>query len=516
MRERETTSNLATMRAAGSTVEYIAVDVAKDAEFSAVINRVYQRHGRIDGVIHGAGVIEDKLIRDKTLDSFQRVCDPKIRGAMTLANRLRPESLKFLAFFSSVSGRYGNRGQADYAAANEVLDKLALYLNARWKARVTAMIWGPWESTGGMVSAELAKQFAKAGIHIISRREGKKAVIDEIVLGRKDEAEVVFGGPLDVSLPATGSAASPSAIEATSDTPLLKLNAKVSRRADGGIEVMRSVDPTSDIYLSDHQLDGRPVMPMAMMQELFAEAATLVRSGWSVTRVRDLRVLRGISFEKGPRTIRVTTTAAADEGAVARIKVQAEVGEQGQIHDTAEVEISSQKLPTPKHQPLKLMNPRPLPLTVADAYEQWLFHGPIFAGIVEVEAVGENGVIAQIAPSTPRRCLVGSPAGDWLIDPVMVDSALQLIILWARVYLDMTPLPARLAAYHRYEGPIREPVRCEATVRHVAGTPIIHADFRFIDARGVLVGWLEGLEGTCSKALNRLAETRSGQVIEQK
>lgn len=516
MRERETRANVAAMRAAGSTVEYHSVDVASHTEFGAIIDGVYQRHGRIDGVIHGAGVIEDKLIRDKTLDSFRRVCDPKIRGAMVLANRLRPESLKFLAFFSSVSGRYGNRGQSDYAAANEVLDKLALYLNARWKARVTALIWGPWESTGGMVSAELAKQFAKAGIHIISRREGKKAVIDEILLGRKDEAEVIFGGPLDVTLPA-GAASKPSqTIQPNNDGPLLKLASLVSRQPDGGIEVVREVDPTCDIYLSDHQLDGRPVMPMAMMQEFFAETAAQVRPGWNVVRVRDLRVLRGISFEKGPRTIRVHATPPNVEGAVTKIKLHAEAGDQGQVYDTAEIEISDQKLAPARHQPLQLINPRPLPMTVADAYEQWLFHGPIFAGIVEVASLGENGVIAQIAPSTPRRCLAGSPSGDWLIDPVMVDSALQLIILWARVYLDMTPLPARLTAYHRYEGPIREPVRCEATVRHVAGTPIIHADFRFLSADGTLVGWLEGLEGTCSKALNRLAETRSGQVIEQK
>lgn len=517
MRERETRENLAAMRAAGSTVEYHAVDVSDAQEFGALIDELYRRYGRIDGVIHGAGVIEDKLIRDKTLESFRRVCDPKIRGALTLAAKLRPDALKFMVFFSSVSGRYGNRGQADYAAANEVLDKLAISLNAKWKARVAALLWGPWESTGGMVSAELAKQFAKAGIHIISRREGKKAVVDEILLGRKDEAEVVFGGPLDVTLP--GKSAQPAfgePVVPTNDTPLLRVSARTTRRSDGGIEVVREVDPANDVYLSDHQLDGRPVMPMAMIQEHFAETASLVRPGWQVTFVRDLRVLRGISFEKGTRTIRITASAAVDAGSVAKVKLQAEVGDSGQIFDTAEIEIARQMPAPAAYTPLKLINPRPLPLSVADAYEQWLFHGPIFAGIVEVAAVGDNGVIAQLAPSTPTRCLAQSPAGDWLIDPVMVDSALQLIILWARTYIDMTPLPARLTCYHRFAGPIREPVRCEATVRHAAGTPIIHADFRFIDADGKLVGWLEGLEGTCSKALNRLAETRSGQVVDQK
>ncbi len=517
MRERETRENLAAMRTAGSTVEYHAVDVADAQNFGRLIDDVYQRHGRIDGVIHGAGVIEDKLIRDKTLESFRRVCEPKICGAFTLAAKLQPATLKFMMFFSSVSGRYGNRGQADYAAANEVLDKLALSLNAKWKARVAALLWGPWESTGGMVSAELAKQFAKAGIHIISRNEGRKAVVDEILLGRKDEAEVVFGGPLDVSLPRTPAAPGTNElIVPTHDTPLLRVHSKVARRPDGTIEVMRHVDPASDIYLSDHQLDGRPVMPMAMMQELFAETASLIRPGWQVSFVRDLRVLRGISFEKGPRGIHVTASPAHESESSVKVRLQTEVGDQGQVFDTAEIELHKQ-LPNPaSYIPLQLVHPRPLPLSVGEAYEQWLFHGPIFAGIVEVEAIGENGVIAQLAPSTPRRCLAQSPAGDWLIDPVMVDSALQLIILWARAYIDMTPLPARLTCYHRFAGPIKEPVRCEATVRHTKGTPIIHADFRFIDATGKLVGWLEGLEGTCSKALNRLAEARSGQVVEQK
>ena len=78
------------------------------ATAAALIDEVYARYGRIDGVIHGAGVIEDKLVGDKTLESFERVLRPKIAGALTLARSLRPESLGFLAFFSSVSARNGN------------------------------------------------------------------------------------------------------------------------------------------------------------------------------------------------------------------------------------------------------------------------------------------------------------------------------------------------------------------------------------------------------------------------
>src|SRR5262249_53304340 len=159
----------------GATVEYHAVDVADAAAFGSLLDDVLARFGRIDGVVHGAGIIEDKLVRDKTIESFERVLRPKVAGALTLMARLRPETLKFLVLFSAVSARYGNRGQCDYAAANEILNKLAASWSRSGSARVVSINWGPWESSGGMVSAELAQKFAEAGVKLISRGQGRKA-----------------------------------------------------------------------------------------------------------------------------------------------------------------------------------------------------------------------------------------------------------------------------------------------------------------------------------------------------
>src|SRR5262249_41466669 len=161
---REIRANIAAMRAAGARVEYYAVDVADRARFGRLLDSLYSRHGHIDGVVHGAGVIEDKLVGDKTPASFERVVRPKVAGALPLIETLQPETLKFLVFFSSVSARYGNRGQCDYAAANEILNKLALWLNSRWPSRVVSINWGPWQSPRGMVGAQLAERFAQSGV----------------------------------------------------------------------------------------------------------------------------------------------------------------------------------------------------------------------------------------------------------------------------------------------------------------------------------------------------------------
>ena len=108
----------------------------------------------------------------------------KAGAAHTLAERLRPDGLRFMVLFSSVSGRFGNRGQADYAAASEVLGKLAHELDRRWPARVVAIDWGPWRSAG-MVSPLLEQEFARRGVALIGLDQGCRMLEEELSRGRE-------------------------------------------------------------------------------------------------------------------------------------------------------------------------------------------------------------------------------------------------------------------------------------------------------------------------------------------
>jgi len=194
-KEREIRSNLAAMRRAGAKAEYFQVDVRNEHAFGNLIDDIYRSYGRLDGVIHGAGIIEDKLITDKASESFDRVLGTKAESTFILSRKLRPETLKFLVLFSSVAGRFGNRGQCDYTAANEVLNKLAVYLDGRWPGRVVSINWAPWKNSG-MVSTELQGEFGRRGIRLIQPAAGSRAFAIEIQKGRKCEAEVVVGdGP---------------------------------------------------------------------------------------------------------------------------------------------------------------------------------------------------------------------------------------------------------------------------------------------------------------------------------
>ncbi|MDX1661107.1 MAG: SDR family NAD(P)-dependent oxidoreductase, partial [Gemmatimonadota bacterium] len=188
--DREVRSTLEAIEAAGGRARYHSLDVRDSDALGGLVDEIYERHGRLDGVIHAAGAIEDKLLVHKTRDSFNRVFDTKVTAAMTLANRLRSDT-RFLVFFSSLAGVVGNAGQTDYAAANDVLDTLALHLNEHRSTHVLSVDWGPWDATG-MVGEDLRREYTRRGIGLIPVDAGVQSLIDEIARGSGTPARVVL------------------------------------------------------------------------------------------------------------------------------------------------------------------------------------------------------------------------------------------------------------------------------------------------------------------------------------
>lgn len=201
LHEREIRERIGSLRRAGATVSYLQSDVRDENAVRRMVEEIYRTYGRLDGAIHGAGIIEDKLVEDKTPESFDRVFDTKIDSTIILSRVLRPDSLKFFVLFSSVSGAFGNRGQVDYAAANAGLDGIAAYLDQRWPGHVVSIDWGPWDKVG-MVSDLVRAQLVQRGVQLISGIAGVRALEQEILRGKKGEVQVVLGGgPWEVSSP---------------------------------------------------------------------------------------------------------------------------------------------------------------------------------------------------------------------------------------------------------------------------------------------------------------------------
>ncbi|MGW4743102.1 KR domain-containing protein [Nocardia xishanensis] len=171
---------------------YLVADIADRAE----LRRVLAPHRtRITALVHGAGTLSDRFLRDKTAEEIRLVLDTKVAGLLHLFELLDLDRLRQLVLFSSVSGWYGNSGQADYACANEALNRMAVWFGrARSDCVAAAVNWGAWE--GGMVGPALARLIRSRGAELITPEAGAQLFAD--LFARRPAAPAVeLIGPLE-------------------------------------------------------------------------------------------------------------------------------------------------------------------------------------------------------------------------------------------------------------------------------------------------------------------------------
>jgi NAD(P)-dependent dehydrogenase (short-subunit alcohol dehydrogenase family) len=190
---REVRATLRALAEAGSEVTYHQVDVRDPDALAAVVGSVYERRGRLDGVVAGAGIMNNVLLAEKTIDVFTDVYATKVDSLRTLLQSIRGE-LGFLLVFSSAVGHTGNRGQIDYTAANDALDTITR-ANADRARRVLVVDWGPWDSALGMVYDELGKLMEAVGIGLISPAEGTGCVLGDLAHTEANQLMIIRAEP---------------------------------------------------------------------------------------------------------------------------------------------------------------------------------------------------------------------------------------------------------------------------------------------------------------------------------
>jgi len=136
----------AAIEALGSDVLCLQADVADQAQMQVVFDEIGARFGRIDGVIHTAGVLGQGLIRNQTPAEIERVLAPKVAGSQILAALVNPYQPDFFLLCSSMSSVAPIKGQLDYCAANAFLDAFAAYNSRHRGVRTISVDWGSGRS----------------------------------------------------------------------------------------------------------------------------------------------------------------------------------------------------------------------------------------------------------------------------------------------------------------------------------------------------------------------------------
>jgi len=503
-RDREIRENIELLREAGAKeVRYRSLDVRDETRLKQGLDEIYQEFGRIDAVLHGAGIIEDKLIADKTRESFDRVFDTKVDSGFLLARYLHPEKLKLLVFFASVAGRYGNRGQSDYAAANEVVNRLAWRLAGQWRdTRVVSINWGPWDTTG-MASEEVKRQFRERGIVPIPIVSGRKVFEQEVHFGMRGDVEVVAGEGPWAELEQAVDDATGRADEECTGCSFVRTGDLVEEK--GALVLNHRFTPRSDPYLVDHTIDGKPVLPMAGAVEWFASVAQAGWSDWTVCEVRDLRVLKGVVIPEGGVDVQIRARASshadAESLSVGMEMVDAASGRafyKGTVVLRPALRESEQVAPSPLAG-AEAVDP-------ARAYGEYLFHTGRFVLIREIEHVADEGADARVVSTDPDGWTSFATHREWLFDPGLVDAAPQLAIVWSRARHGTTALPTRFGSVERF-GTTRpgEPLALYVRVSSFEGGAALVYDALLVDEQGKVRVSMSDIESSCSTSLNRIA-----------
>ena len=294
-------NNLQKLRDLGSEVEYYHCDVLNSSMVKEVCTKIKAKNGRVDGLIHFAGLERSKLIYDKDPAEYYRIFDVKATSfASFLANNIVRDD-GFFAFASSIAGKYGNLGQSDYASANDYLAKSAFSLtNQGYRAIAIAM--SAYKNVGMGVRAGVETFLKSNGVDFVDPEDGMQIFLDEIVYG--DVPEIVLTGSLgrldwdhqlrfemDEIVPEGAHAApqggndrgqggaAPAAPASAAAQPdpaqathfLGKVGTLAKNQA---LHAEKEFNLQSDPYLADHAIEGTPYVPGVMGIETFVETAT--------------------------------------------------------------------------------------------------------------------------------------------------------------------------------------------------------------------------------------------------
>lgn len=217
----------------GSSVLYYSADVADIIAMSEILNELKTRFGRINGIIHTAGVAGDGYIINRTRDKFNEIMSPKVYGTWVLHTLTYNEDMDFFINFSSISSLYGGLGQGDYTAANSYLDAFAAFRSRKGRKTLT-INWAAWKETG------MAHDFGIGDDGIFKMLSINDAISAfRRVLGGGDD-RVIIGG-LDINLLSSYSEGLPIKL---SD----KIQAKVERKMNR-IKAMKKTSLVGEKHL---------------------------------------------------------------------------------------------------------------------------------------------------------------------------------------------------------------------------------------------------------------------------
>ncbi len=479
---REVLHTLNAIRQAGGQAEYLNADVTNFDSLQAQVAAITQRLGPISGVLHGAGNLADKLIEKKTEQDFETVYAAKVQGLENLLRCIPAEQLNYLVLFSSVAGFYGNAGQADYAIANEILNKSAHRLKRQHPdCHVVAINWGPWES--GMVTPELKKAYAEHGVEIIPVENGTQLLTEELRNQNCDVAQVVIGSPLPM--------------------PSRPLNPELQTHS-----IRRRLTLADNAFLSDHEIAGYPVLPATCAMAWMISVCEQIYPSYKFVSCENFKIFKGIVFDRtlaDEYILDLKETLKTKSGSIefeAKICSKTKTGKI-HYHYTSYLKLLQNIPAAPTYEALNLQSDHSISTPVGSFYkvdnskidDSALFHGSSFQGIESIINISPENITARAIWQNLSEQRQGQfPIQT--VNPYIVDLSMHPLWIWTQHYRQKACLPAEVQKFEQFGmTPADKPFYISAELKLLTKTSV-SADFMIHDEQGLIQARMTGAKAT--------------------
>ena len=491
---------MAAVEQAGGKAHYLVCDITDPEAAALAVQSVVQEAGRVDVFLHAAGVERSRRLESKSKDEIRQTVAVKANGFFHLFRAMETQhSLpKSIVFFSSVAGRFGNAGQTDYSAANDLLCKLASALRSSYPGiKTIALDWGAWAEVGMASRGHIPALMERAGIEMMKPTEAAGLVWDELVNG--NDREVVLAGSLGALLTSRqtncGLDVERSDAALRAGNPIHTMFSHLTGMdLHQGITLEAILDPKAQPFLKDHSLNGTPVLPGVMGIEGFSVAARHIASvlasgkaGFDVTRLEDIQFLTPFKFYRNePRSITWRAQAVREEsGLVVYVSLESDLTRvskkvEHMLHFTGRVYLQ----PLEEHPRMVVLQPphwNGSQTVHADDIYRLYFHGPAFQVL---EGVQRSGEVLLGKLNSKRPTLVAGGKQDPSV-PVLVELCFQTAGLWEAGKTGVMALPRSIESLTIYPHQVNGvPIYAEVSPSIEEGSLTFNA--RVLDAKGQL------------------------------
>jgi acyl transferase domain-containing protein len=260
----------------GGHVRFVTADAASREAMAAVISAMRQANGKIDGVVHAAGLPGGRMISGLDPDEATEIRRPKVQGSLVLAELLRGSDLDFFLLCSSVSAIAPGIGQAAYAAANEFLNYFAGYCRSAYGLPAVAVDFDAWRDVGmaaAMVLPEGLDDLKEARLSTAMSPEEGIEVVERVLRGwRGPQILVSTVGWAAPSRPKRTEASSAIAKVDAQDEPIAQVSAVMNIWSE--LLAATDITPQDNFFeLGGHSLLG--TMVLSRIQEHFGVVLSL-------------------------------------------------------------------------------------------------------------------------------------------------------------------------------------------------------------------------------------------------